>query len=49
MEQYTRNESHDDMLISVALCAEAIREFETPVTEAQVIRPKRLYEGESRY
>ena len=36
-------EGHDDFLISVALCAEAIREYETPVQEAQVIRPKPLY------
>jgi len=42
------NESHDDVLISIALCAEAIREFETPVTEAEVIKPRRLY-NDGRY
>jgi hypothetical protein len=37
------HEGHDDMLISVALCCEAIREFETPVQEAQVIKPRPMY------
>lgn len=37
------HEGHDDMLISVALCCEAIREFETPVSEAQVIKPRPMY------
>jgi hypothetical protein len=37
------HEGHDDFLISVALCCEAIGEFETPVTEAEVIRPRPLY------
>jgi len=37
-------EAHDDFLISVALCCEAIREFSAPVVEAEVIRPRRLYD-----
>ncbi len=36
-------EGHDDFLISVALLCEAIREFEAPVVEAQVIRPRPMY------
>jgi len=37
------NDCHDDVLISIALCAEAIREFEAPVVESEVIRPRVLY------
>jgi hypothetical protein len=37
------SEAHDDFLISVALCTEAIRELSAPVTGAQVIRPRPLY------
>lgn len=37
------SEAHDDVLISIALCTEAIREFETPVTEAEIVRPRPLY------
>ena len=37
------SECHDDFLISIALCAEAIREFSAPVVEAQVIKPRKLY------
>jgi hypothetical protein len=33
---------HEDVLISIALCAEAIRKFETPVTEAEIVRPRPL-------
>lgn len=36
-------EGHDDFLISVALCCEAIKEFQPPVQEAQVVRPRPLY------
>jgi hypothetical protein len=42
------SDGHDDFLISIALCTEAIREFETPVTEAEIIRPRRLY-NDGRY
>ena len=37
------NDCHDDFLISVALCAEAIREFETPVQEAEIVKPRPMY------
>lgn len=38
------SECHDDFLISIALCTEAIREFSAPITEAEVVRPRRLYQ-----
>jgi hypothetical protein len=38
------SESHDDFLISLALCCEAVREFYTPVQESLIVRPRRLYE-----
>jgi len=38
------SESHDDFLISVALCCEAVREFYAPVQEALIVRPRRLYD-----
>jgi hypothetical protein len=37
------SEGHDDFLISVALCTEAIKEWAAPVQEAQVIRPRPMY------
>jgi hypothetical protein len=37
------HEGHDDFLISMALCCEAIKEFQPPVVPAQVIRPRPLY------
>jgi hypothetical protein len=37
------SEAHDDFLISVTLCCEAIREFTVPVVESAVIRPRPLY------
>ncbi len=43
------NEGHDDFLLSIALCTEAIREILTQVQEAKVVKPRRLYSGESRY
>jgi len=42
-------DGHDDILISVALLGEAVREWSAPAQEAAVIRPRRLYGGESRY
>jgi hypothetical protein len=42
-------DGHDDYLISVALCTEAIREFSMPATESRVVKPRRLYEGENRF
>lgn len=43
------SEAHDDFLISVALCCEAIKEWSMPVVEAQVVKPRRLYANEGRY
>ena len=43
------SEGHDDMLISIALCCEAIREFTAPVQESLIVRPRRLYADEQRY
>jgi len=43
------NESHDDFLMSLALCTEAVKEWSVPAVEAQVIKPRHLYGGESRY
>lgn len=37
-------EAHDDFLISLALCAEAVRETCAPVRPSSIIPPKRLYE-----
>ena len=37
------SEGHDDFLISIALCTEAIKEWAAPVQEAQVVRPRPLY------
>jgi hypothetical protein len=38
------SEGHDDFLISIALCCESIREFETPVQEAEIVKPRPLYQ-----
>jgi hypothetical protein len=37
------DESHDDFLISVALCTEAVKELSAPVQEAVIIQPRRWY------
>jgi|SRR5579875_384117 hypothetical protein len=42
------SEGHDDFLISLALCAQALHSITQPPA-AEQIRPRRLYEGESRY
>jgi hypothetical protein len=42
-------DGHDDFLISIALCCEAVKDWSVPAVEAYIIRPKRLYESESRY
>ncbi|BCL79718.1 hypothetical protein ccbrp13_21830 [Ktedonobacteria bacterium brp13] len=46
MDMYVdASEGHDDFLMSVALCAEAVREVTTrPIVESAIIRPRRLYE-----
>jgi hypothetical protein len=38
------SDGHDDFLISVALCTEAIKEWSAPIVESEVVRPRRLYE-----
>lgn len=35
---------HDDFLISIALCTEAVKDCYTPVQETSIIRPRRFYE-----
>jgi hypothetical protein len=42
-------EGHDDFLISLALCCEAIKSWSTPVSEAHIVQPRTLYPGEGRY
>jgi hypothetical protein len=37
------NDCHDDVLISIALCCEAIKEFEAPVQESGIIKPRPMY------
>lgn len=39
----TPSEGHDDFLISVALCAEAIKDWSPPAIESYIIKPRRLY------
>jgi hypothetical protein len=34
---------HDDFLISVALCTEAVKALAAPVQETIIIQPRRLY------
>jgi hypothetical protein len=41
--QCNPEECHDDFLVSTILCCEAIREFEAPVQEAGIIRPRQIY------
>jgi hypothetical protein len=43
-----QSEGHDDFLISLALCAQAMQDIVQPAA-AETVRPRRLYEGESRY
>ncbi len=40
------DEGHDDYLISIALCCEAVREWITPIVESVIIRPRPLDEWE---
>ncbi len=44
-------DGHDDFLMSLALCCEAVRDLSqpTPVSEASIVRPRGVYEGEGRY
>lgn len=41
-------EGHDDFLMSIALLAEALSSFSAP-PQSGYVRPRALYEGESRY
>ena len=42
-------DGHDDFLLSTGLLTEALSKMEQPAQEAKVIRPRRMYQGESRY
>jgi hypothetical protein len=42
-------EGHDDYLISLALCCEALRDWSVPIVESHIIRPSHLYGWEGRY
>jgi hypothetical protein len=42
------SEAHDDFLTSIALCCEAIKEFQQPAVEDQIIKPRVLY-NDGRY
>ena len=42
-------EGHDDYLMSLALCWEALREWSMPFVESYIIPPPLLYEWEGRY
>jgi hypothetical protein len=42
-------EGHDDYLISIALCCEAIREWVTPYVDSVIIPPPPLYPWEGRW
>lgn len=46
MDMYVEaSEGHDDFLMSVALCAEAVREMIVrPIVESAIVRPRQLYE-----
>ncbi len=37
-------EGHDDFLISVALCTEAVKELSAPVQQAIIVKPQRWYD-----
>ncbi len=37
-------EGHDDFLMSLALCGEAVREWTAPDVGAEIIKPRRLYD-----
>jgi hypothetical protein len=37
-------EGHDDFLISVALCCEAVRHWTAPDVGAEIIKPRKLYD-----
>ncbi|HZT99013.1 MAG TPA: hypothetical protein VFA10_05100 [Ktedonobacteraceae bacterium] len=39
----TEDNTHDDFLISMALCTETVRAFDRPVEQALIIKPRRFY------
>ncbi len=43
------SEGHDDFLMSLALCCEALRSWSLPIPEAHIIKPHLSYQNESRY
>jgi hypothetical protein len=50
MNMYVAQEDgHDDYLMSIALCGEAIKNYQAPNVESFIVRPRALYTGESRY
>ena len=42
-------DGHDDFVMSLALCCEAVRAWSTPVSETTIIPPRRYYEDAGRY
>jgi hypothetical protein len=49
MDRYVdAGEGHDDFLMSIALLTEALASFTAP-PESGYVRPRKMYEGESRY
>jgi hypothetical protein len=44
-----KDNTHDDFLMSIALCAEAVREFYQPVQESSIVQPRKYYDQESRF
>jgi hypothetical protein len=42
-------EGHDDFLISIALCAQAVQEFVPPITESLIIKPRIIYGERDRF
>jgi hypothetical protein len=43
------SEGHDDFLMSVALCAEAVRDFLPPPIKSLIIKPRQFYSDDGRY
>ena len=42
-------EGHDDFLMSIALCTEAVRDLQPPPIESLIVRPRRLYRRDGRF
>jgi hypothetical protein len=43
------SEGHDDFLMSISLCSEAVRDLLPPPLESLVVRPRRLYRDDGRF